>query len=70
MNIQVSTNATNDSIFGESVIACNSIGSVSALITVTLDENKSAIPNDKLEPKYAVSAVKLCHTLLNFCNNR
>ena len=69
MNIQVSTNATNDSIFGEGVMVCNSIEPVSALITVTLDENKSAIPNDKLEAKYAVSAVKLCRTLLNFCNN-
>ena len=67
MNIQVYTDAANDSMLDSGIMACKpTIESDAVSSTVTLDENNSATPNDKPEAKYAVSAVKLYHKYVSY----
>ena len=66
MNIQVSTDAANDSMLDSGVMAYKPIESVAVSPTVTLEENKLATPNDKPEAKYAVSAIKVYHKYISY----
>ena len=66
MNIQVSTNAANDSMLDSAIKACKPIESDTVSSTITLKENKSATPNDKPEVKYAVSTIKLYHKYISY----
>lgn len=66
MNIQVSTNAANDSMLDSAIMACKPIESDTMSPTITLEETKLATPNDKPEAKYAVSTIKLYHKYIRY----